>query len=272
MSGRGRGRGRGGGGGPRSVSQQYLLSSAHEAGFDVRNLGRTSSAGLFSDFELHSSGERRLHQHETKMGLQQMADAGVIIGGTGTGSGGGIKQESGLAAPPPVAAASTEQPRSPEKIYLISKTRELHHKFQSSVFYVRSAKLEALPDVVRYSDRLRPPSNVDSGAVLSHCLGGRKRTLGDHGGVFVPEELCGGQRRVRSGSNANEADAKKLKGIDLDELDEKNQKDGDDDDEQDEDEEGVHEDDGEESEGADYVANYYDSADESAGSDGEPTF
>jgi len=54
-------------------------------------------------------------------------------------------------------------------------------------------------------------------------------------------------------------------------LDEKNQKDGDDDEENDEDDE-FHEDDGEESEGADYVANYYDSADESAGSDGEPTF
>jgi hypothetical protein len=260
MSGRGRGRGRGGGGGPRSVSQQYLLSSAQEAGFDVRNL-RTSSAGIFSDFELHSSGERRLHQHETKTG-QQIVDVGVGIG---------IKQEPGLASAASEAVASTEQPRSPETIYLISKTRELHHKFQNSVFYVRSAKLETMPDVARYSDRLRPPSNVDSGAVLSHCLGGRKRTLGDHGGVFVPEELCGGQRRVRSGSNANETDAKKLKGIDLDELDEKNQKDGDDDEENDEDDE-FHEDDGEESEGADYVANYYDSADESAGSDGEPTF
>jgi hypothetical protein len=258
MSGRGRGRGRGGGGGPRSVSQQYLLSSAQEAGFDVRNL-RTSSAGIFSDFELHSSGERRLHQHETKTG-QQIADAGV-----------GIKQEPGLAAAASTAA-STEQPRSPETIYLISKTRELHHKFQNSAFYVRSATLETMPDVVRYSDRLRPPSNVDSGAVLSHCLGGRKRTIGDHGGVFVPEELCGGQRRVRSGSNANETDTKKLKGIDLDELDEKNQKEGGDEEENDEDEEGFHEDDGEESEGADYVANYYESADESAGSDGEPTF
>eukprot|EP00574_Skeletonema_japonicum_P001087 CAMPEP_0201738320 /NCGR_PEP_ID=MMETSP0593-20130828/44765_1 /ASSEMBLY_ACC=CAM_ASM_000672 /TAXON_ID=267983 /ORGANISM="Skeletonema japonicum, Strain CCMP2506" /LENGTH=257 /DNA_ID=CAMNT_0048232503 /DNA_START=44 /DNA_END=817 /DNA_ORIENTATION=+ len=257
MSGRGRGRGRGGGGGPRSVSQQYLLSSAQEAGFDVRNL-RTSSTGMFSDFELHSSGERRLHQHETKTG-QQMADVGAS----------NVKQEPGAAASS-VAAASTEQPRSPETIYLISKTRELHHKFQSSVFYVRSAKLETMPDVVRYSDRLRPPSNVDAGAVLSHCLGGRKRTLGDHGGVFVPEELCGGQRRVRSGSNANEADAKKLKGIDLDDLDDK--KNGDDDEEKDEDEDGFREDDGEESEGADYVANYYESADESGGSDGEPTF
>ena len=265
MSGRGRGRGRGGGGGSRSVSQQYLLSSAQEAGFDVRNL-RTSSTGMFSDFELHSSGERRLHHHETKMG-QQMADVGA-----GSISA-GVKQEPGVAAAPAssVAATSTEQ-RSPETIYLISKTRELHHKFQSSVFYVRSAKLETMPDVVRYSDRLRPPSNVDSGAVLSHCLGGRKRTLGEHGGVFVPEELCGGQRRVRSGSNANEADAKKLKGIDLDEVDDKNQKDGDDDEENDEDEDGFHEDDGEESDGADYVANYYESADESGGSDGEPTF
>ncbi len=259
MSGRGRGRGRGGGGGPRSVSQQYLMSSAQESGIDVRNL-RTSSAGMFSDFELHSSGERRLHQHETKVG-QQMADVGA--GSVGAA----VKQEPGAAAAP---AASTEQPRSPETIYLISKTRELHHKFQSSVFYVRSAKLETMPDVVRYSDRLRPPSNVDSGAVLSHCLGGRKRTLGEHGGVFVPEELCGGQRRVRSGSNANEADAKKLKGIDLDDLDDK--KDGDDDEEKDDDEDGFHEDDGEESEGADYVANYYDSGVESGGSDGEPTF
>ncbi len=271
MSGRGRGRGRGGGGGPRSVSQQYLLSSAQEAGFDVRTLGR-SSGGIFSDFELHSSGERRLHQHETKAGQQQQQQQMDDVGG-GVGN---IKQEPGVEAAAGAAeqASITEQPRSAESIYLISKTRELHHKFQSSVFYVRSAKLETMPDVVRYSDRLRPPSNVDSGAVLSQCLGGRKRTLGDHGGVFVPEELCGGQRRIRSGSFAD-PDAKKLKGINLDDhLDEKNQNNdgGEDEEENEEDEEGFHEDDGEESEGADYVANYYESADESAGSDGEPTF
>jgi hypothetical protein len=104
-------------------------------------------------------------------------------------------------------------------------------------------------------------------------LGGRKRTLGDHGGVFFPEELCGGQRRIRSGSiNANDSEAKKSKGITLDELDEKNQNDGEDEEEVDEDEEGFLDDDGEESEGADYVANYYESADESGVSDGEPTF
>jgi len=171
--------------------------------------------------------------------------------------------------------------RSPKTIYLISKTREIHHHFQNSVFYVRSTK--EVPDVVRYSDRLRPPPSIDAGAVLSHCLGGRKRT---RCGVFVPEELVGGQRRIRgwdgSGTGGEDGVGGKgggKKGLNLAELAAKIRKEGgldveENEGEGQEDEEGgVYEDEGEESEGEDYVTNYYESeGEESKGSDGEPTF
>ena len=60
--GRGRGRGRGGGSGPRSVSQQYLQSSAQAAGIDVKHVnnmiggsGSNNHRGgkIFGDLELH---------------------------------------------------------------------------------------------------------------------------------------------------------------------------------------------------------------------------
>mmetsp|Transcript_15128 Transcript_15128/g.32841 ORF Transcript_15128/g.32841 Transcript_15128/m.32841 type:complete len:278 (-) Transcript_15128:1226-2059(-) len=277
MSGRGRGRGRGRGGGPQSVSQQYLLSSAQEAGIDIRNIRGAVPVGIFLDFELHSSGERKLHSHESeklKNGKDgssgendEEADAG--------GSGAKVKSEPGAAAPPSAPASKI----SPKAIYLISKSREIHHRFQSSVFYVRPTN--EVPDVVRYSDRLRPPPNIDASAVLSHCLGGRKRTRGDGGGAFVPEELCVGQRRITADAMGEGGEGnKRAKGLNLAELAAKIKSDGGmDNDEQkqggDGEDEGEYnrEDDEEESDGADYAMNHYESeGDESKGSDGEPTF
>ncbi|ACI65035.1 predicted protein [Thalassiosira pseudonana CCMP1335] len=289
MSGRGRGRGRGRGAGPQSISQQFLLRSAQEAGFDVRNLralGATSGLGIFPDLELHSSGERRLHDGEGA----SSGDVPVEVGGGGVA----VKSEDGasVSAQPatctsnPSAASSSNNneeeatKRTPQQIYLISKARELHHRFQTSVFYVRTTK--EVPDVTRYSDRLLPPPNIDASAVLSHCLGGRKRT---QAGVFVPEELCGGQkRRVRTSSTAGvDGDSSNKRGLNLEELAKKIQTDGVDggnnanDGEEEKQGEGeeaeYYSEEGEESDGEDYVQNYYESeGDESKGSDGEPTF
>ncbi|KAL9188988.1 hypothetical protein ACHAXT_011478 [Thalassiosira profunda] len=290
--GRGRGRGRGGSGGPKSASQQYLLSSAQEAGVDVRHLRGMAPAGaaIFPALEWHSSGERKLLAHESEE-LQNGKSAGedAATGGAGDGSAesAGVKKEPGdtsdapSAAPAPDAAApkAPEKPRSPELIYLISKSREMHHRMQSSAFYVRTTK--GVPDVARYSDRLRPPPNIDASAVLSHCLGGRKRTRGEGGGVFVPEELCGGQRRMPGSATTDGEGKKKAKGLSADELEAKIKHEGDvDDDGEEQKQEGGEEEEDvsveeeeEESDDADYVTNYYESeGDESRGSDGEPTF
>ena len=258
MSGRGRGRGRGRGSGPASVSQQFLLRSAQEAGFDVRNLRalNSTSGGIFPDLEWHSSGERRLISGEADGTVTVKTDVnGEMV----------IKEESGIEGEPVEEATMA---RTPQQIYLITKSREMHHKFQSSIFFVRTTK--EVPDVVRYSDRLAPPPNIDSGAVLSNCLGGRKRT---RAGVFVPEELCGGQRRI---SGRGDKQSKQLKELNLEELAKKIANEEEDMNEEEDKPEGddvSYEDDDEESTGADYEKNYYESdGDESNGSDGEPTF
>lgn len=277
MSGRGgRGRGGRGGRGPQSVSQLYLQNSAQEAGIDVRLLRGASTTGIFPELELHSSGERKLLGQEIERLKNGKSTSSGGKEGVGNGGGGdGAQVKRGVPVATKSGAPAPEKPRSAETIYLISKSREIHHRFQSSVFYVRSTK--EVPDVVRYSDRLRPPPNIDASAVLSHCLGGKKRTRGDGGGVFVPEELCGGQRRVTGVGGMDEETSKKAKGLNLAALARKIKsdggmdKDGDGDDE--EVEFGITEEDGEESDGADYVQNYYESdGDESNGSGGEPTF
>jgi len=256
MSGRGgRGRGgrggRGGGRGPQSASAQYLHNSAQEAGIDVRLIrGATGAGGIFPDLELHSSGERRLNAKESE--------------NLRNGGGGGVVGKDGAEQEPPAA----EKPRSAGTIRLVSKAREMHHRFQSSVFYVRSTR--EVPDVVRHSDVLRPPPNVDASAVLQHCLGGKKRTRGEGGGAFVPEELCGGQRRAGE-DDEDEGRKRKARGLNLAALARRIRSEGVDGD--DEEEFGERGEDEEESDGADYVQNYYESeGDESKGSDGEPTF
>ncbi|KAL7503923.1 hypothetical protein ACHAXN_001836 [Cyclotella atomus] len=272
MSGRGRGRGgRGRSGAPASISQQFLLRSAQEAGFDVRNLRALNSSAngqIFPDLEWHSSGERRLLQGEADGTLGAVVDAKGVEVKIEPGRVGDDEKETS-------AKNKKEEERSPQQISLISKSREMHHKFQTSTFYVRTISKE-VPDVIRYSDRLAPPPNIDSGAVLSHCLGGRKRT---RAGVFVPEELCGGQRRIIAGGGEckGQSDGKKMKELNLEELAKKiRNEDGEPEEEEKLEGDGedvFYEEDGEESDGADYEKNYYESeGDESAGSDGEPTF
>ena len=311
MSGRGRGRGRGGGSGPRSISQQYLQNSAQAAGIDVKHvnnmIGGGSNHKIFGDLELHSSGERRLHSHES-----DLLNDGTVGGGKSSMStvdGGEVAVKS---EPPGTSSSSlirddnaeavNSKPNSPKTVYLISKSREMHHKFQNSIFYIRGSS--NTKDVVRYSDRKRHPTpssestNDAVGDILSHCLGGKKRTLGDGGGIFIPEELCGGQkqqkRRIVASSDGGGGEESDKKKTNLAELAAKEGGDGDNNgDEQkqpssntatggiideDEGEEVIqhqHEDDEDESDGADYVHNYYESEDDNASAgdgDGEPTF
>lgn len=103
--------------------------------------------------------------------------------------------------------------------------------------------------------------------------------------MFVPEELCGGQRTcVDRERRSNEKRKKPKKELNLEELAEKIRTEGDtvvgvggergtNEEEEGGDEDVLYEEEEEESTGADYEKNYYESdGDESAGSDGEPTF
>jgi hypothetical protein len=302
MSGRGRGRGRGGGrggrgGGPMSASQQYFMASATEAGIDIRNMQRAGLGGggsVFPDLELHSSGERRLQPHELDGGSEAMRDEGK----NDDNMGGGMMKK--------ISAKRTTS--------LITKMREMHHSMRTSAFYIRTG--EEFPDVDRYIARGRGDDDVviNKATMSSHsadttttttsssstssdvvdvdawcgklstrCLGGRKRTRGEGGGVFVPEELCVDSRRLTGGGEGGTA-ARRLRKLNLAELAAKIKRDGgtltdqqrNDIDGEDDDgvgEEGDILEDGEESDGADYAANYYESeGEDSGGSDGEPTF
>ena len=269
--------------------------------------GINGNGQIFPDLELHSSGERRLHSHESENLKDRKSSSSAGSGsndrtkaaaeaenGKGNNNGAKVKQEPGTTATTSSsstpATATPTKPKSSKTIYLISKSRELHHRFNNSVFNIRGSTKE-VPDVIRYSDRLRQvPSNINASDVLSHCLGGMKRTRGEGGGVFVPEELCGGQKQKRRSvfnEGIIEEGNNKTRGVNLAELAAKEgQIDIDNNDDEQkapggggggEDEEGVLgeeiQEDGEESDGADYVANYYESeGDESRGSDGEPTF
>ena len=291
-----RGRGRGRGGGPRSVSQQYLQNSANEAGLDIKNVGRSAVIGIFPDLELHSNGERRLLEHESDLLKEKRNGGGKSVGSSGSSTEAvanngedntKVKQESNTSTSLTTTqttddTSNSNRPKSPKTIYLISKSREMHHKFQNSVFYIRGSKKE-VPDVERFSDRKRPPSNIDASDVLSHCLGGKKRTRGVGGGVFVPEELCGGQRRSIANNihDGGEDGIKKIKGgLTIAELaakeggmdnedDQKPSGAGDDDDVIGDD---MPVEDEEDSDGADYTQNYYESDNSGGGSDGEPTY
>jgi hypothetical protein len=109
----GRGRGRA----PPTGARLLLQRSAQEAGLDagnLRNLQDITKPKLFPDYEWHSTG----HKWD--------ADEPV--------------------EPPPAK-------RSASTIYLINKSRELHHRFEQSPYYVRPT-IES--DVVRYGIRPRP--------------------------------------------------------------------------------------------------------------------
>jgi hypothetical protein len=113
MSGRGRGRGRA----PPTGARLLLQRSAQEAGLDannLRNLQDITKPKLYPDYQWHSTG----HKWDPEEPVE-----------------------------PPAAK------RSASTIYLINKTRELHHRFEQSPFYVRPT-IES--DVVRYGKRPRP--------------------------------------------------------------------------------------------------------------------
>ena len=223
---------------------------------------------LFPPIGLHSSGDQRLlvleqqqarqKEEEAMAALEAAADGGAAgaTGTTGTGGGNGnnhelqaaVKSEGDLTSSSAAAAggggdgdAFTTKPlriiaRSAQTLALIGKSREMHHRLQNSVHYIRPTK--DVPDVIRYSERERElsydggdgdggdnditngnkhrggnrsgsrhtpttsdPTAVDASVVLSACLGGRKRT---RLGMFVPDELAHGQRtNVRRGRSAS---------------------------------------------------------------------
>ena len=125
MSGRGRGRGRGrGGSGTSSISQQYLQNSAQEAGLDIKHVGRgVMGNGIFPDLELHSSGERRLHSHESENLKDRKSSSSTASSndttkataaaenGKGNNNGAKVKQEPGTTAT--TASSSTPTTATP---------------------------------------------------------------------------------------------------------------------------------------------------------------
>lgn len=149
MSGRGRGRGRGRGA-PPSGARLLLQRSAQEAGLDagnLRSLQDITKPQLFPDFEWHSSG------HE------------------------GFEPPSTPSALPSSQSASSAKRAAASNIYLINKSREIHHRFQDSPFYVRPSQEV---DVVRYNKRPRP---LEPDAHLAEHIG---KTADPK---YLPEEL-----------------------------------------------------------------------------------
>jgi hypothetical protein len=116
-----------------------LQRSAKEAGLDdgnLRNLQDITRPQLFPDYEWHSSGRN-----------------GHILPGDPV-----IQSSSAVAADVAASSADGETDanafravakpkRSPSTIFLINKSREIHHRFQNSAFYVQPTQ-EA--DVIRY--------------------------------------------------------------------------------------------------------------------------
>mmetsp|Transcript_12195 Transcript_12195/g.30846 ORF Transcript_12195/g.30846 Transcript_12195/m.30846 type:complete len:243 (+) Transcript_12195:111-839(+) len=124
MSGRGRGRGRGRA--PPSGARLLLQRSAKEAGLDdgnLRSLQDITRPQLFPDYEWHSSGRKGHHvPGEPIVPLSEDIEVDPLT---------------------PVAKPK----RSSSTIYLINKSREIHHRFQNSAFFVHPSQ-EA--DVIRY--------------------------------------------------------------------------------------------------------------------------
>jgi len=132
MSGRGRGRGRGRG--TPSNARLLLQRSAKEAGLDdgnLRNLQDITRPQLFPDYEWHSSG-RKGHNLS---GDPIAQPSSTVANGLSTDS---VEQS---------LTAVTKPERSASTIYLINKSREIHHRFQNSSFFVHPTQ-EA--DVIRY--------------------------------------------------------------------------------------------------------------------------
>lgn len=180
FGGRGGGRGRGRGGRPVESGGLLLLRrSAEECGLDSRNIRSlgdiAARSPLYPDIELQYSS----------------SPAGET--------------------PSSIISTAAAKRHSAQTIYLIAKSREIHHRITNSVFFVRPTK--DVPDVLRYSDLTRshnkkrqrllaatvdstPKLNNEANIVLAHCLGGRQETVM---GRFVPEELVTlGQQKALS--------------------------------------------------------------------------
>ncbi len=127
MSGRGRGRGRGRA--PPSGARLLLQRSAKEAGLDdgnLRSLQDITKPQLFPDYEWHSSGRKGHH-----LPGEPIVQPALSADGTTTN---------------PLTPVAKPK-RNSSTIYLINKSREIHHRFQNSAFYVHPSQ-EA--DVIRY--------------------------------------------------------------------------------------------------------------------------
>jgi len=139
MSGRGRGRGRGRG--PVSGARLLLQRSAKEAGLDdgnLRGLQDITRPSLFPDYEWHSNGMQGHDLLDENPPLPVVSSSGDNDASSSSFSG-EIKTQ------PLMALAKPK--RSAPAIYLINKSREIHHQFQNSAFYVQPTQ-EA--DVIRY--------------------------------------------------------------------------------------------------------------------------
>lgn len=190
MSGRGRGRGRGKFTPPTGARLQ-LQKAAEDCGFDARNLrSLQSQPDLFPGIELHSSGfpMRVVRQKEAEVGGGKQQNKGN-------------NDDDGK----PVALKGVKRSAATNK--LIQKGREISHRMQSSVFYVKHTK--DVPDVIRYNSNTSKEEASIVDKVMIRCLGGRQLTKA---GLFLPDELVHGGRRKRTsefGSEYNE-DGKKL--------------------------------------------------------------
>lgn len=252
MSGRGRGKKYT----PPTGGRAFLMRSAEECGLDSRNLRSLQDItrpALFPTMKLHSSGDNRFLRLMEQQKAEKAAQAEA--------AGQPVKLEDEEETKPLVGVK-----RSPQTLYLITKGREIQHRIQNSVFYVRPTK--DVPDVIRYSDSTKPPPRIDASAVLSHCLQGRKRTKM---GLYVPEELVSGQtdseghalESTKKGVNFSDLEAKERSRRRLGSMD-GGEGDVVDDDEVD--------DGGEEDDGEDYVKDYYESEGEESFGEGEATF
>jgi len=273
----GRGRGKKKGYTPPSGAQLFLRRSLDECGLSghtIRSVQDITRPALFPNIRLHSSGDQRMLVVEQQQQIQKEEEekvaAAAAAAAAAEGAGGGaaaVKSEDittpqtvggdvGHTSPstssdPTSSVAATGTPserttplrtirRSAQTLALIGKSREMHHRIQNSVHYVRPTK--DVPDVVRYSESNAHRMNagaavassaggsvsgggdataVDATAVLSACLGGRKRT---RLGLYVPDELACGQRigaRARSASAGGLTDAMAAgKAVSLTELEE----------------------------------------------------
>jgi hypothetical protein len=135
MSGRGRGRGRA----PPSGARLLLQRSAKEAGLDdgnLRSLQDITRPQLFPDYEWHSSGNKG-HMLPGDPDIEPSSTVAAGVSALSANSDNDVK--------PLTAVAKTK--RSASTIYLINKSREIHHRFQNSAFYVHPTQ-EA--DVIRH--------------------------------------------------------------------------------------------------------------------------